>query len=186
MKDLKETANNSLFAKNSIVIYTFIMATIGGVNAIWDMHKKWEDSQKPTQAVVLIEAVDFQDTNFDKVVINFRNATSTPTSINNVGLLCKNDSGQVLRFHAFNNEVGKHKQIYDVSKFDATPQHLKSGESIRLDTLYLKVGNTKSINQQCVAIAPLWSDNEFKTHTGDWIELSTNTVGGSYVVSEQS
>ncbi|PTC01875.1 hypothetical protein C9980_25915 [Vibrio mediterranei] len=186
MKDLKEAASNSLFAKNSVVIYTFFMATLGGFNAIWEISNKWEESQKPEQAVVLIEAVDFQDAQFDKVVINFRNATSSSTSINNVGLLCKDTSGQVLRFHAFNNEVGKHKQIFDVSKFDATPKHLKSGESIRLDTLYQKVGSIKPINQQCVAIAPLWSDNEFKTHTGDWIELSTDTVGGSYVVLEQS
>lgn len=186
MKDFKKAVDSSLFARNSIVLYTFIMATLGGVNAIWDMYKKWEDSQKPDQAVVLIEAIDFQDKQFDKVVFNFRNATKESTSINNVGLLCKNALGQVLQFYAFNNEVGKHKEIFDVSKFDVTPKPLKLGESIRLDAMFLKSGIVKSINQQCTSIAPLWSDNEFKVHTGKWIELSSDTVGGSFIVQGQS
>lgn len=37
MKDLRDMADSSLFARNTIVLYTFIMATLGGVNAIWDM-----------------------------------------------------------------------------------------------------------------------------------------------------
>ncbi|NAZ98692.1 hypothetical protein [Vibrio toranzoniae] len=186
MSDFKKILDNSLFAKNSVVIYTFLMATLGGVNAIWDIYQKWEDSQKPDVAVVVIEAVDFQDEQFDKVVFNFRNATEDSTSINNVGLLCKNNSGQVLQFHAFNNEVGKHKQIFDVSKFDVTPKHLKSGESLRLDVLFQKLGQLEPLNQQCSSIAPLWSDNEFNTHKGAWVELSANTVSGSIVVFKQS
>ncbi|ODY21338.1 hypothetical protein [Vibrio parahaemolyticus] len=147
--------------------------------------KKWEDSQRPDQAVVLIETIDFQDKQFDRVVFNFRNATKESTSINNVGLLCENTSGKVLSFHAFNKEVGKHKQIFDVSKFDSTPKPLKSGESIRLDVLFQKGRTIKSINQKCTSIAPFWSDNEFNTHTGKWVEISSDTVGGSFVVFEQ-
>lgn len=186
MKDLREIAGNSIFARNSVVLYTLIMATLGGVNAIWEICKKWEDSHRPKQAEVLIEAIDFQNKQFDKVVFNFRNATKESTSINNVGLLCKNALGQILHFHALNNEVSKHKQIFDIGKFDTTPKLLKSGESIRLDVLFYKTDSVQPINQQCKSIAPFWSDNEFKKHTGKFIGLSNNSVVASFVVFEQS
>ena len=188
MSDLKHWSETSKTSRNLVVVFTVFMATLGGLNAIGDLYVKWKNSQKPETPSVAIEVMDFQEPNYDKVTLNFRNATTKIVSINSVGLICKLKNGNAIQLVAINNELGKFKHILkvDSNQIELTPKLLKLGESIRLDTFYQKQLQNQAIPSRCVQLAPIWTDNEYQINKGGWVELQENEVYWSQTIQGKS
>ncbi|WP_305406295.1 hypothetical protein [Photobacterium leiognathi] len=177
--DLQSKFGRTAFFKNAVFVFTGILAVVGGGNAIFDLYNKWQDTRVPTKAHAIIELVDVQDNQLDRVVINFRNATNIEESINSVGLVCERYDGQTSLVNALNNEPFQYelmKQHLGLPELDETPKQLASGASVRFEALFFKNDEIESINKTCKSIRPYWTDSSFQNNIGDSLGLEPSLV----------
>ncbi|PTP86944.1 hypothetical protein [Vibrio splendidus] len=177
--DLQSKFGRTTFFKNVVFVLTGILAVVGGGNAIFDLYNKWQDTRAPTKAHAIIELIDVQDNHIDRVVINFRNATSIDESINSIGLACERYDGQTLILNALNNEPFQYelmKQSFRLPELDETPRQLASGASVRFEALFYKSDEIEAINKTCKFIRPYWTDSSFQNNIGDSFELDPRSV----------
>lgn len=142
-----------------------ILALIGAFTAIPPLYDFVQSFFEPQEVIALIREANYQNRQYSSFIVDFRNPTSKPQSINEVYFLCHTQDDKTWYMTDFDYALAKMKSNDVFSKsFKLSPAESR--------TVSYKVLNTpKKLDHLCHKIQAAWTDAEFSSRKGDIISV---------------
>ena len=183
MIDLKKWAEESPIATWTAFGFTILMAINGLISGAIDVYEKVSSLFESESLIAVVGRIDFQESKYDLVEVDFRNPTEKTKTVSDVQVLCLSRDGLGMRMHAANN-IPKEWNIFDGIKL--TPFSVKAGEAEKVNVVFFKHDDSPHSLQDCSVIQPVWTGTGFNEQRGDRIEVPENVVTFSNTVFNRS
>lgn len=141
---------------------------IGAFVSVTEAYSFLRPYWEPQEIIAYIKEANYQGRKYAYFVVDFRNPTSDPQSINEVRFMCYTLSDETFHLLDYDFAIAKMKLDHDLSKgFILAPAERKV-------MTYKVPQQPKKISQLCDNIQPVWTDAEIGEQKGDIISVKFN------------